>query len=89
MKRWVSFLAIVSLVAVSSILIYKEALARPMLCDTYEEECTKCAGSFGLWDCRENNWDGLIHCQWWCDTGCTWLCVWPCYTRVEGSDCVL
>lgn len=89
MKKWISSLAIVSLLAMSSIVIYKEALARPMLCDTYEEQCGLCDGDFHLWRCKSLG-DALIHCHWWCDTapGCHWPCVWPCGTRVEGNDCV-
>ncbi len=76
MKKWVSFLAIVSLVAVSSILIYKEALARPMLCDTMEQMCWSCCGSFFYIYCIEI--PPLIYCQFCCvNVSCPgWPCEW-------------
>mgnify|MGYP005653579121 CR=1 FL=1 len=83
-------MTIISLLGVSFALIYKEAFCRPMLCDTYEQECRECDGSFYIWDCRECS-DGLIHCQWRCEIPypCPWLCDWPCGVIVEGDDCVL
>lgn len=67
MKKWVSFLAIVSLVAVSTILIYKEALAKPMLCDTIvlsDEDCapTLVCNSQAFQECKEEC-GGLRKCQ--------------------------
>lgn len=58
MKRWISALAILSLVAISSIFIYRQALARPMLCDTMEQECWECGGDFSLIWCEEDDWNG-------------------------------
>jgi len=68
MKKWVSSLAIISLLAVSTIVIYKEALAIPMLCDTMEQECWECNGSFYYLWCEDydRNGNNLIDCEFCC-----------------------
>jgi len=82
------FLAIV-LVAISVIIIYKEAAARPMLCDTYADLCTECQGEFVIEWCWEG--ESLI----WCDAvcyvggGCDWPCIWPCFSTIYIKECVL
>lgn len=91
MKRWMASLAIVSLVAVSAFVIYKEAFAIPQLCDTMEQMCTYCRGSWDLYWCEpyDMNGNGLIDCQFCCynsqDGG--WPCEWP-YGDICGQ-CVL
>ncbi len=82
MKRWVSLLAIVSLVAVSSILIYKEALARPPLCDDCAEYCNSCGGTFLFyielcWEGQSGHTHCIVDCQG-CSGGCicgTTICI--------------
>jgi len=86
MKKWVSFVAIVSLLVVSSILIYKEAIAIPQLCDTMEQECLKCGGTFHIFWCEPRG--ALIYCEFQCSD------VHPEYPLCEwetdfGGICVL
>ena len=80
MKKWMVSLAMISLLAVSTLVIYKEALARPQLCDTMEYECALCDGDWSLIWCEpyDMNGNGLIDCQFCCyniylpPPGCQW-----------------
>jgi hypothetical protein len=60
MKKWVSAFAIVSLIAVSTFVIYKEALARPPLCDWCAAYCYTCNGYYQVDSCWVYN--GLLYC---------------------------
>jgi len=67
MKKWVSALAILSLVAVSSTLIYRQAIARPMLCDTAEQMCWECGGNFEIIWCQDpRTCEALCYCEFRC-----------------------
>ncbi len=61
MKRWIGSLAIISLVVLGSIVIYKEALAITPLCDDLAENCGHCGGNFIVDSCWQYN--GLNYCQ--------------------------
>jgi hypothetical protein len=91
MKKWRVSLVIVSLLAVSSLIIYKEALARPRLCDTMEQMCTDCNGDWDLWYCEpwDMNGNGLIDCEFCCYgiVNPQWPCEWPSGTLC--GRCVL
>lgn len=63
MKTKLSLLFIITFVIISLIIIYKEASARPMLCDTIEENCGWCGGDFELIYCEG---DPLIYCEFAC-----------------------
>jgi len=90
MEKWISCLAIVSLLAVSSIVIYKEAFARPLLCDEYEQLCSLCRGDFRIGEGCWEDWNGQTHCDWYCDTyWCYFPCTWPCPAHIYGNDCIL
>ena len=78
MKKWMASLAVISLLVMSSLVIYIEILeGRPMLCDTYEEECRKCNGDWVIFWCEE--WNGMINCEFCCYniTNPGWNCLWP------------
>jgi hypothetical protein len=90
MKKWISSLAIVALLAVSSVVIYKEAFAYQPLCDQYQQQCSYCQGDFRLGDHCWEDGNGLTHCDWYCDTySCSFPCSWPCPAHIYGTNCIL
>jgi len=68
MKKWMFSLVMISLIAVSTFVLYKEGYARPMLCDTMEYECYLCSGTWVFIWCEETdtNHNGWIDCQFCC-----------------------
>lgn len=71
MKTKLGLLLLITFIAISIIIVYKEASARPPLCDYCEWYCSACNGTFYLGPC----WDysGLTYCLATCqncDLGC-------------------
>jgi len=48
MKTWISALAIVSLVMVGTLVVYREALAKTPFCWQCEDYCTYCGGYYSV-----------------------------------------
>jgi len=80
MRKWIASLAVISLLVVSSLVIYIEVLeGRPMLCDTMEEECRYCNGDWVILWCED--WGGgMTYCEFCCyniPDPPGWKCAWP------------
>jgi len=91
MKTKITLFLAIALVAISVIIIYKEAAARPMLCDTMAENCSYCNGDFFILNCEDFG-GGLIYCWFECyfpppGDLYPFPCPW-CSSPVYG-DCVL
>jgi len=86
MKKWMASLAVISLLVVSSLVICIEVLeGRPMLCDTYEEECRQCGGDWVIFWCED--WEGgMLYCEFCCYnfTWPYWPCEWGGYDQLCG-----
>jgi len=80
MKKWMVSLALVLLLAMSVLVIFEEAFARPMLCDTMEYQCQMCGGSWHIDWCEswDQNGNGYLDCEFHCyDITGGPFCYWP------------
>ena len=75
MKKWTAFLAVFSLLFVGTLVIYKEAIAKPYDCDMVESYCVACcSGNFSLSNCVDQG--SYIECDWLCEDMSVY--GWPC-----------
>jgi hypothetical protein len=83
MKKSVVALAVVSLLAMGTLLVYHEAVAMPLACSIAEEHCDECNGSFWIDYCIpiEHGWACWFYCVDWM-SGCPYYdedpTYWPC-----------
>ena len=81
MKKWMVALAVGSLVLMGTTVVYKEAIAKPWLCDYAQEVCEQhCKGDFSFIWCEpyDMNGNGLIDCQAACLVP-PGQPIWPCW----------